>query len=139
MANFGFIPADHPRTVADGDPEPWAPMVLTNVLGPALLANAALPHLETTGGRLVLIGSVAGLKNSPANLYSATKWAVTGMAENLRMYATSRGVGVTLVNPGVTDTAFWQGGVPPFALSPSPSPRPSASPSASRPTSTSTP
>ncbi|MEV4807340.1 hypothetical protein AB0K18_45715 [Nonomuraea sp. NPDC049421] len=36
-------------------------------------ANAALPHLETTGGRLVLIGSVTGLKNSPANLYSATK------------------------------------------------------------------
>ncbi|WP_246005163.1 SDR family NAD(P)-dependent oxidoreductase [[Actinomadura] parvosata] len=57
---------------------------------PRLLANAALPHLEATGGRLILIGSVAGLKNSPANLYSATKWAVTGMAENLRMYATSR-------------------------------------------------
>ncbi|PZG12645.1 short-chain dehydrogenase [Nonomuraea aridisoli] len=120
VANAGFIPADHPRTIADGDPELWAPMVLTNVLGPALLANAALPHLETTGGRLVLIGSVAGLKNSPANLYSATKWAVTGMAENLRMYATSRGIGVTLVNPGMTDTAFWQGGIPPFALSPEP-------------------
>ena len=68
-------------------------MVLTNVLGPALLAKATLPHLEATGGRLVLIGSVVGLKNSPANLYSATKWAVTGLAENLRMYATTRGIG----------------------------------------------
>ncbi|WP_030457170.1 SDR family oxidoreductase [Herbidospora cretacea] len=120
VANAGFVAADHPRTIADGDPELWGPMVLTNVLGPALLANAVLPHLETTGGRLVLIGSVAGLKNSPANLYSATKWAVTGMAENLRMYATSRGIGVTLVNPGMTDTAFWQGGVPPLAMSPGP-------------------
>ncbi|MGI5271734.1 SDR family oxidoreductase [Nonomuraea sp. CA-218870] len=117
MANVGFVPADHPRTIADGDPELWAPMVLTNVLGPAPLTNAALTHLETTGGRLVLIGSVAGLKNSPANVYSATNWAVTGMAENLRMYATSRGVGVTLVNPGMTDTAFWQGGVPPLVKS----------------------
>jgi short-subunit dehydrogenase len=42
------------------------------------------------------------------------------MAENLRMYATSCGIGVTLVNPGITDTAFWQGGVPPFAMSPEP-------------------
>ncbi|MEO3892724.1 SDR family NAD(P)-dependent oxidoreductase [Nonomuraea sp. B5E05] len=87
----------------------------------------------------MLIGSVAGLKNSPANLYSATKWAVTGMAENLRMYATSRGVGVTLVNPGMTDTAFGRPASHPSPCPPSPSPRPSASPSASRPTSTSTP
>ncbi|MEV4477809.1 hypothetical protein [Nonomuraea sp. NPDC049504] len=42
------------------------------------------------------------------------------MAENLWMYATSRGVGVTLVNPGMTGTAFWPAGVPPFALSPEP-------------------
>ncbi|WP_345390479.1 hypothetical protein [Nonomuraea salmonea] len=33
------------------------------------------------------------------------------MAENLRMYATNRGVGVTLVNPGMTGTAFWPAGV----------------------------
>jgi NAD(P)-dependent dehydrogenase (short-subunit alcohol dehydrogenase family) len=58
-------------------------------VGPALLAKAAMPHLEATGGRLVLIGSVAGLKNAPANLYSAIKWAVTGLAENLRMHATT--------------------------------------------------
>ncbi|EFF94256.1 LOW QUALITY PROTEIN: short-chain dehydrogenase/reductase family oxidoreductase, partial [Streptomyces sp. e14] len=97
---------------------PWS---LTNVLGPALLAHAALPHLEATGGRLVPIGSVAGLKNSPANLYSATKWATTGLAENLRLHATTRGIGVTLVNPGMIDTPFWQGaGVPPFALPPQP-------------------
>jgi NADP-dependent 3-hydroxy acid dehydrogenase YdfG len=94
-------------------------MVLTNVLGPALLARATLPHLEATGGRLVLIGSVAGLKNSPGNLYSATKWAVTGLAENLRMYATSRGIGITLVNPGMIDTPFWpDDGAPSFAMPP---------------------
>jgi NADP-dependent 3-hydroxy acid dehydrogenase YdfG len=118
VANAGFMSGD---SIGAGDPTGWAPMVLTNVLGPALLAHAALPHLEATGGRLVLIGSVAGLKNSPGNLYSATKWATTGLAENLRLLATARGIGVTLVNPGVIDTPFWQGaGVPPFALSPQP-------------------
>ncbi|MEV7128895.1 SDR family oxidoreductase [Streptomyces sp. NPDC093260] len=118
VANAGFMSGD---SIGAGDPALWSPMVLTNVLGPALLAHAALPHLEATGGRLVLLGSVAGLKNSPANLYSATKWAVTGLAENLRLHATSRGIGVTLVNPGMIDTPFWQGtGVPPFALPPQP-------------------
>ncbi|KUN58120.1 SDR family oxidoreductase [Streptomyces griseorubiginosus] len=118
VANAGFMSGD---SIGAGDPTSWAPMVLTNVLGPALLAHATLPHLEATGGRLVLIGSVAGLKNSPANLYSATKWATTGLAENLRLFATTRGIGVTLVNPGMIDTPFWRGaGVPPFALPPEP-------------------
>ncbi|MWA04264.1 SDR family NAD(P)-dependent oxidoreductase [Actinomadura sp. LD22] len=118
VANAGFMTGD---SIGDGDPESWAPMVLTNVLGPALLAHAVLPHLEATGGRLVLVGSVAGLKNSPGNLYSATKWAVTGLAENLRLHATARGIGVTVVNPGMIDTPFWRdAGAPPFALPPQP-------------------
>ncbi|GAA0908631.1 MULTISPECIES: SDR family oxidoreductase [Streptomyces violaceusniger group] len=118
VANAGFMTGD---SIGDGDPTRWSSMVLTNVLGPALLAHAALPHLEATGGRLVLLGSVAGLKNSPGNLYSATKWATTGLAENLRLHATTRGIGVTLVNPGMIDTPFWQGAdVPPFALPPQP-------------------
>jgi NAD(P)-dependent dehydrogenase (short-subunit alcohol dehydrogenase family) len=123
VANAGFASGDGARTLgatlADGDPTLWPPMVLTNVLGPALVARAALPHLEATSGRLVLVGSVAGLKNAPANLYSATKWAVTGLAENLRMHATTRGIGVTLVNPGMIDTPFWEGGsTPSFAMPP---------------------
>lgn len=117
VANAGFTTGD---AIGAGDPTRWSPMVLTNVLGPALLAHATLPHLEASGGRLVLIGSVIGLKNAPASLYSATKWAVTGLAENLRMAATSRGIGVTLVNPGMIDTDFWEGNVPPSAMSPQP-------------------
>ena len=123
VANAGFTSSDQfaaPGTavIADGDPELWAPMVLTNVLGPALLAKAALPHLEATAGRLVLLGSVAGVKNAPGNLYGATKWAVVGLAENIRLHATTRGIGVTLVNPGMIDTAFWHGAAPDFALAP---------------------
>ncbi|MFF4304537.1 SDR family oxidoreductase [Streptomyces sp. NPDC001601] len=123
VANAGGASADHFGTggadvMAGGDPQLWAPMVLANVLGPALLAKATLPHLERSHGRLVLVGSVAGIKNSPGNLYSATKWAVVGFAENLRLHATARGVGVTVVNPGLIDTAFWHGQVPPIAMSP---------------------
>lgn len=43
-----------------GPPEEWREAVLTNVLGSALTARAALPALVRAGGHLVLSGSVAG-------------------------------------------------------------------------------
>ncbi|MET7365831.1 SDR family oxidoreductase [Streptomyces sp. NPDC005566] len=106
VANAGFATHD---TLADGDPEAWREMVLTNVLGPALLIRAALPALKETRGRIVLVGSVAGFVHTPGNIYGATKWAVTGLAENTRRMVTGDGVGVTLVAPGRVETPFWDG------------------------------
>jgi NADP-dependent 3-hydroxy acid dehydrogenase YdfG len=106
VANAGFATHD---TLADGDPAGWREMVLTNVLGPALLIRAALPALKETRGRIVLVGSVAGFVNTPGNIYGATKWAVTGLAENTRRMVTGDGVGVTLIAPGRVETAFWEG------------------------------
>ena len=109
VANAGYtVPGD----VRTADVSLWPAMVTVNVLGPAYLARAAAPHLEASGGRIVLIGSVAGHKNSPGNLYGATKWAVTGLAENLRMMFAPLGVGVSLVSPGVVDTEFYAAGTP---------------------------
>ncbi|SFQ34617.1 SDR family oxidoreductase [Actinomadura madurae] len=115
VANAGFASFDD---VTDGDPAVWRDMVLTNVLGPALLIRAALPELKRTHGRIVLIGSVAGVVYSPGNIYGATKWAVTGLAENTRRMVTHDGVGVTLVNPGATETNFFDadGGPPDRAM-----------------------
>ena len=115
VANAGFRTSGTFRT---GDPTTWAPMVLTNVLGPIYLARAALTALEATKGHVVIIGSVAGHKNSPGNIYSATKWAMTGFAENLRMELASSGIGVTLVSPGIVNTPFYSEGPPGTPLSP---------------------
>ncbi|MFL6073239.1 MAG: SDR family oxidoreductase [Mycobacteriales bacterium] len=104
VANAGFSAHD---TLADGDPARWRELVLTNVLGPALLVRAALPALRESGGRIVFVGSTAGVKNTPGNLYSVTKWAVSALAENTRVLVTRDGVGVTLVAPGRVDTPFW--------------------------------
>jgi NADP-dependent 3-hydroxy acid dehydrogenase YdfG len=106
VANAGFATHDD---LASGDPAGWREMVLTNVLGPALLINIALPALKQSKGRIVLIGSVAGFVNTPGNIYGATKWAVTGLAENTRRLVTADGVGVTLVAPGRVETPFWDG------------------------------
>ncbi|RCG20100.1 SDR family NAD(P)-dependent oxidoreductase [Sphaerisporangium album] len=114
VANAGFASHD---TVDNGDPAVWREMVLTNVLGPALLIRAALPALRETRGRIVLVGSVAGFVNTPGNIYGATKWAVTGLAENTRRIVTGDGVGVTLIAPGRVETPFWDGiGGPPEGL-----------------------
>ncbi|WP_017591520.1 SDR family oxidoreductase [Nocardiopsis potens] len=111
VANAGSATHDG---LADGDPAGWRPMVLTNVLGPALLVNAALPALRETRGRIVLLGSVAGFVPTPGNIYGATKYAVTGLAENTRRMAAPDGVGVALIAPGRVETGFWDpvGGPP---------------------------
>ncbi|MFG2884301.1 SDR family oxidoreductase [Streptomyces sp. NPDC048297] len=106
IANAGFATHD---SVAEGDPAGWTEMVLTNVLGPALLVRASVDALKESRGRIVLLGSVAGFVNTPGNIYGATKWAVTGLAENTRRQVTEFGIGVTLVAPGRVETPFWDG------------------------------
>jgi NADP-dependent 3-hydroxy acid dehydrogenase YdfG len=98
----------------DHTPEAMRAMVLTNVLGPALVVRECVPHLKESRGRLVLVGGVAGARNAPGSLYSVTKWAVHALAENTRLAVTADGVGVTLVAPGRVDTPFWdsRGGLP---------------------------
>ncbi|GHG86988.1 SDR family oxidoreductase [Streptomyces lanatus] len=115
VANAGFATHD---TVAEGDPSGWTEMVLTNVLGPALLIRASIDALKETRGRIVLVGSVAGFVNGPGNIYGATKWAVTGLAENTRRQVTDWGVGVTHIAPGRVETPFWDsyGSLPPGHL-----------------------
>ncbi|MEV5986882.1 SDR family oxidoreductase [Streptomyces sp. NPDC052051] len=115
VANAGFATDS---TVAEGDPAGWTEMVLTNVLGPALLVRASIDALKETRGRIVLVGSVAGFVPTPGNVYGATKWAVTALAENTRRQVTAWGVGVTLIAPGRVETPFWDelGGLPPGRL-----------------------
>ncbi|MFJ8333766.1 SDR family oxidoreductase [Streptomyces sp. NPDC094437] len=115
IANAGY---SLPGTLEDHDPAAMRAMVLTNVLGPALLVRETLPHLRESQGRIVIVGSVAGTRNTPGNLYSVTKWAAHALAENVRLLVAKDRVGVTVVAPGVVDTPFWEerGGTPATAL-----------------------
>ena len=110
VSNAGFAAA----WLDEGDPDEWRDMVLTNVLGPALLIHRAQDELRRTKGRVVLGGSVAGLVPTPGNLYGATKYAVTGLAENVRRAFSHDEVGVTLIAPGRVESPFWDriGGKP---------------------------
>ncbi|PNY82011.1 SDR family oxidoreductase [Deinococcus koreensis] len=106
LANAGFT-AGTPR-YASGDPTPdeWRDMILTNVLGAALTARATLPRLLESRGHFLLVGSVAGRVATPGP-YSATKWAISGMADSIRKEVSAQGVRVTNIEPGRVETPFW--------------------------------
>src|SRR5947207_9324840 len=107
FANAGFGAA---RGFLEEDPEQWRRMVLTNVLGVAYTIRAVLPHFkERRAGHFVLTSSVAGRRSLPGSLYSASKWAVTGMGESLRQELRSEEleVRVSVVEPGMVDTPFF--------------------------------
>jgi NADP-dependent 3-hydroxy acid dehydrogenase YdfG len=104
FANAGF---GAKRGFLAESPEQWRSMVLTNVYGAALTIRATLPALTDARGHLLLTGSVAGRRALPGSLYSATKWAVTAMGESLRQELHGTGVRVTLIEPGMVDTPFF--------------------------------
>jgi NADP-dependent 3-hydroxy acid dehydrogenase YdfG len=104
FANAGFGGA---RGFLKEDPETWKSMVLTNVYGCALTIRATMPALTESKGHLLLTSSVAGRRVLPGSLYSATKHAVTAMGESARLDFNDTGVRVTLIEPGMVDTPFF--------------------------------
>jgi NADP-dependent 3-hydroxy acid dehydrogenase YdfG len=109
FANAGF---GAKRGFLEESVEHWRSMVLTNVLGVALTIRATLPHLLERGdGHYVITSSVAGRRVLPGSLYSATKWAATAIGEalraELRQMQGNSAIRVTVVEPGMTDTPFF--------------------------------
>ena len=68
--------------------------------------DASTRSIETKG-HLLLTSSVAGRRALPGSLYSVTKHAVTAMGEAARQDFNDTGVRVTLIEPGMVDTPFF--------------------------------
>ena len=106
FANAGFGAR---RGFLEETVEHWRAMVETNVYGVALTIRAALGHFrETGGGHFLLTSSVAGRRALPGSLYAATKFAVTAMGEGLRAEVADSAMRVTLIEPGIVDTPFFE-------------------------------
>jgi NADP-dependent 3-hydroxy acid dehydrogenase YdfG len=104
FANAGF---GGPRGFLKDTPEHWREMVLTNVYGAALTLRATISALTDTRGHLLLTSSVAGRRALPGSMYSCTKHAVTAMGEAARQDLQGTGIRVTLIEPGMVDTPFF--------------------------------
>ena len=119
FANAGFGAT---RGFLEESVEHWRSMVLTNVYGVALTIRATLPHLLERGdGHFLVTSSVAGRRVLPGSLYSATKWAATAIGEalraELRQMHENYDIRVTLIEPGMTDTPFFDNRPGDWALS----------------------
>jgi NADP-dependent 3-hydroxy acid dehydrogenase YdfG len=104
FANAGF---GAQRSFLADSPEHWREMVLTNVLGVAYTIRATLEALREREGHMVITSSVAGRRALAGSLYSASKHAVTAMGEALRQEVNGTGMRVTLIEPGMVDTPFF--------------------------------
>jgi NAD(P)-dependent dehydrogenase (short-subunit alcohol dehydrogenase family) len=82
----------------------------TNFFGVVRMVKAALPHMrEARSGRIITIGSVAGLLAIPYNaFYSSTKFALEGYLEALWFELKPFGIAVSLIEPGFVRTAINQ-------------------------------
>lgn len=111
-----------PGDFLDNTDEQVQKQVAVNLASYIYVARAFLPGMIARGsGHLVWTASAAGLLGVPGMaVYSATKHAVVGLAESIRMElkrAGHRGIGTTIVCPSFIDTGMFDGCTPP-ALAP---------------------
>lgn len=92
-------------------PEDLEKMMTVNLFGAVNAMQAVLPLMRhAKGGNIVNISSLAGRRGmSPLGGYSATKFALVGLTEALRVELFNTGIKVSLVMPGVIDTPMAHG------------------------------
>lgn len=82
------------------DPGVLEKVMAVNYFGAAYCTMAALPYLKASKGRIVAIASVAGLTGVPERTgYSASKHAMVGFFDSLRIELEDTGVTVTVIAP----------------------------------------
>ena len=84
----------------------------TNFFGAVAMTKAALPTMRRQhSGHIIQLSSIAGL-HGPVTVssYSASKHALEGWSESLRMEVNSLGIKVSLVEPGAFQTDIWTRG-----------------------------
>jgi meso-butanediol dehydrogenase / (S,S)-butanediol dehydrogenase / diacetyl reductase len=88
-------------TVAEQSLQSWETVLRTNVTGAFLVSRAAVGHLERTGGSIVTVASLAGLRAVPASVaYCSSKAALVMLTQCLALDHGPRGVRANCVCPG---------------------------------------
>lgn len=82
-------------------PEQWDNLYLTNTRGPFLVAQAALPHLRASRGRIINIGSLGGLKPWVTHGHYCASKAALHMLSQTMAKAWAPEVSVNCVAPGM--------------------------------------
>jgi NAD(P)-dependent dehydrogenase (short-subunit alcohol dehydrogenase family) len=104
--NAGYVQSGAVEDVSD---EQARAQLETNVVAPVRLARLFLPAMRARGeGRIVNVSSIAGRLATPLmGWYCASKHALEGVTDALRMEVQGDGVRVVLVEPGMFGTPIW--------------------------------
>lgn len=105
IANAGFsVKGEFRKLSLDDYRRQWE----TNVFGVLRTLYAALPELEKSRGRIVLIGSLLGMVSfAGGTAYSMSKFALTALADGISQELAPYGVSVTHVMAGFMDTGIY--------------------------------
>jgi NAD(P)-dependent dehydrogenase (short-subunit alcohol dehydrogenase family) len=99
--------------LAELDPADLARVCDVNLAG-TLLGMQALTPLMVDGGSIVVIGSVAALTGHYPVAYTASKWALRGLAKAACLELGPRGIRVNTVHPGYIETPMTASAAPAF-------------------------
>ncbi|GAA0595289.1 oxidoreductase [Virgibacillus siamensis] len=100
--------------------EAWRQQFETNFFGLVAVTKAVLPHMrQRQHGTIINLSSISGRMALPGlGPYSASKHAVEGFSESLRLEMMPFGVHVVLIEPGSYQTDIWAKGMNDFTSDP---------------------
>ena len=94
-------------SIEDLSVEDWRTQIDTNLMGVFCSSKAAVPHLQSTEGWIINIGSLAGRNPfAGGSGYNASKFGLVGMTEAMMLDLRHTGIRVSMVMPGSVDTRF---------------------------------
>lgn len=94
--------------IHEGVVDDWERMIDTNIKGLLYITRLISPGMVKRGsGHIVNIGSIAGKEAyEKGNVYNATKFAVDGLTQAMRIDLVEHGIKVSAINPGAAETEF---------------------------------
>ena len=95
-------------STVDTSLEAWQKVFQVNFFGPLLLARGLIDELETAGGTVVNVSSIAGSRVHPfaGSAYATSKAALAALTRELAADFAPRGIRVNAISPGEIDTAI---------------------------------
>ena len=94
--------------IHEGSVDDWEQMIDTNIKGLLYITRLITPGMvKREKGHIINIGSIAGKEAyEKGNVYNASKFAVDGLTQAMRIDLVDFGIKVTAINPGAAETEF---------------------------------
>lgn len=94
--------------IHEGSMEDWEQMIDTNIKGLLYMTRLITPGMvKRKKGHIINIGSIAGKEAyEKGNVYNASKFAVDGLTQAMRIDLVDYGIKVSAINPGAAETEF---------------------------------